>query len=217
MPEHALADSPELAEIIRHSAKPTDINDHLPALFTEALAVKPELIVELGVRSGESTFVLERVAGLYGAQLVSVDVCDCASVSTYKHWTFVRQDDIEFAHEFSAWCQNRGIRPRIDVLFIDTSHLYDHTVKEIAAYFPFLSPTAKVFFHDTNLKYINFRRNGSFCFGGWNNRRGVIRAIEDFLGTPLTEKKDFVAMHKGWVIKHVACCNGFTILQKHIT
>ena len=47
-------------------------------LFTEALSVHPSLIVELGVRGGESTFVFERVAKMCGSQLGSVDIEDCA-------------------------------------------------------------------------------------------------------------------------------------------
>ncbi len=54
----------ELNEIKEHSLVRTDISDHLVSLFIESLSIKPKLIVELGVRGGESTFVLERVAKL---------------------------------------------------------------------------------------------------------------------------------------------------------
>src|ERR1700722_1536588 len=63
---------PEITEIRKHALPRTDISDHLLPLFLEALAVQPQLIVELGVRSGESTFSLERVAKLCGSTLVSV-------------------------------------------------------------------------------------------------------------------------------------------------
>src|SRR4051794_24576059 len=49
-------------EISQRSAIRTDISDHLQMLFFESLPLRPSLIVELGVRGGESTFVLERVA-----------------------------------------------------------------------------------------------------------------------------------------------------------
>jgi predicted O-methyltransferase YrrM len=209
------SDIAELNEIARRSAKHTDINDHLTTIFTEALAVKPRLIVELGVRSGESTFVLERVAGLCDAYLISVDFCDCSQVSAYDKWTFVCREDIEFAREFGEWCASQGIAPHIDVLFIDTSHLYEHTVKEIDAYFPFLSACAVVLFHDTNLKRLTFRKNGSVCLGTWNNKRGVIRAIEKYFNSRFNEKRDFVALQKGWLIKHFAYCNGLTVLRRN--
>ncbi|HEV2474762.1 MAG TPA: hypothetical protein VGS41_18945, partial [Chthonomonadales bacterium] len=70
----------ELAEIEERRLRDTDISDHLPALFAEALSVQPGLILELGVRGGDSTFVLERVARLCGCALLSVDIADCSDV-----------------------------------------------------------------------------------------------------------------------------------------
>ena len=73
--------SPELHEILSRARIRTDISDHLPDLFTESLAVQPRLIVELGVRDGESTFVFERVAKLCNARIVSVDIEPTSRVS----------------------------------------------------------------------------------------------------------------------------------------
>jgi len=68
----------EFDEIVERSGPRTDISDHLPLLFVEAMDVHPDLIVELGVRTGESTFVFERVAALHDATLVSADINDCS-------------------------------------------------------------------------------------------------------------------------------------------
>lgn len=115
----------------RAETKQTDISDHLETLFVESLDIKSRLIVELGVGDGESTYVLERIANLWGANLVSVDIADCQKVSSFKDRVFIQKDDIAFATEFTNWCKQRNIEPSIDILFIDTSHLYDHTVAEI--------------------------------------------------------------------------------------
>ena len=115
----------------RAETKQTDISDHLETLFVESLDIKSRLIVELGVGDGESTYVLERIANLWGANLVSVDIADCQKVSSFKDRVFIQKDDIAFATEFTNWCKQRNIEPSIDFLFIDTSHLYDHTVAEI--------------------------------------------------------------------------------------
>ena len=117
-------------EIVKHAQKRSDISDHLPVLFAESLPVQPSLIVELGVRGGESTFAFERVAALCGSKLVSVDIDDCLKASKYPDWQFVKSDDIAFASHFGEWCRQRGITPSIDILFIDTSHEFDHTVQE---------------------------------------------------------------------------------------
>ncbi|MFH1896252.1 MAG: class I SAM-dependent methyltransferase [bacterium] len=188
------------------------IGDHLTALFIESLVVKPKLIVELGVRQGDSTFALGRAAKLCQARLVSVDVEDFEGKLTYENWTFVKRDDIKFAGEFRIWCKKRKIKPQIDVLFIDTSHYYRHTTDEIKVWFPFLSPKARVFFHDTNLRIIYPKKSGGFGVG-WDNKRGVIRALEDYFEKSFNEKIDFTDVAKGWVIRHSHYSGGFTILE----
>jgi len=198
----------------RISVRKTDISDHLETMFTGCLDIAPKLIVELGVGDGESTFVFERVARLWGAVLVSVDIEDCRDVSTYSDRIFVRQDDIAFASSFADWCRSRQIEPVIDILFIDTSHLYDHTVAEIKSWFPFLAKRAKVLFHDTNMHDVFVRRDGS-TGQGWDNARGVIRAIEGYFGRPFEEEKDFIDLQDGWFIKHYSHCNGFMIMDRY--
>lgn len=205
----------ELNEIKKHSTVLTDMSSHLETLFIESLAVKPELIVELGIRTGESTFVLERVAKLCRSKLVSVDAEDCSHISSYKEWLFIQKDDIEFAKEFENWCKINRIEPKIDILFIDTSHLFEHTFQEIKFWFPFLSNRSKVFFHDTNLKKIYLRKDGSMgTTHGFYNERGVIRALEKYFNESFNEKENFVDFRKDWLIKHYSYCSGFTILEK---
>jgi len=204
--------SPELQEILEHARARTDISDHLPTLFAEARLVQPRLIVELGVRGGESTFVLERVARLCDAHLVSVDIAECLRRSPWDKWVFVKRDDIAFAAEFPGWCAARQMPAAIDFLFIDTSHLFDHTLREIQAWFPLLSARAKVAFHDTNQRRIYRRRDGSIGLG-WPNR-GVIAALEKHFATTFHEQVDFVDVRDGWLIRHHAGCNGFTLLSR---
>jgi hypothetical protein len=207
------ADLPEVLQIRERACRPTDFSDHMLTLFHEAMEAKPGLIVELGTRSGESTFVLERVAALCGSTLVSVDLADCSRVSAYPAWTFVRAEDVAFAAEFPEWCQKRKLVPEIDLLFVDTSHEYEHTAAEIRAWFAFLSPRAKAVFHDTNLRKLYFRRDGTLC-NGWDNQRGVIRAIEERLGLKLNERRDLILTHGDWSVRHWAVSTGLTVLTR---
>ena len=125
--------SPEVQEIVQRAAsRYTDISDHLLTLFAEAVSVRPRLIVELGVRGGESTFAFERAARLSGAHVLSVDLEDCQVQSSYSKWTFLKKNDVTFASEFPNWCSSHQLSPEIDVLFIDTSHLYQHTAGRVA-------------------------------------------------------------------------------------
>jgi cephalosporin hydroxylase len=202
-------------EAVRHRAlKRTDICDHLETLFIECLGIRTGLVVELGSGDGESTCVLERIAKLWDAPLVSVDIEDRAEVGSYRHRWFVKSDDIAFASEFPAWCAAQGLPAKIDILFIDTSHLYDHTRAEIDAWFPYLNSRCKVIFHDTHLIEIFTRKDGT-TGKGWNNNRGVIRALEDYFETAFDEAKDFVMENKGWLIRHWCNCNGLMIMDRY--
>jgi cephalosporin hydroxylase len=209
----APSDLPALNEIKERARTRTAINEHLVTLFIESLTARPRLIVELGVGGGESTFVLSRVAQMCGATLVSLDINDRSHVCSYEDWIFIRQDDIEFARKFAGWCAARQLAPKIDVLFIDTSHYYEHTRQEIAAYFPLMANSSKVFFHDTNLGEFFFRKDGSMDLG-WNNERGVIRALEEYLGASFSEKEEFIDCRRNWIIKHYPYCCGLTVLER---
>ncbi len=206
------SDLPELEEIRERMRLDTDISDHLPRLFVEALTARPGLIVELGVRGGDSTFVLERVAKLSGAEWISVDMNDCSDASRWPKWNFVQSDDITFAAEFPDYCGRKGIVPVIDVLFIDTSHLFDHTVQELASWFPYLSRNARVLFHDTNQRRLGRRADGRLMAGIDN--RGVIAALERYFDCTFDANHDFITVRDGWVIRHVALSNGFTVLER---
>jgi predicted O-methyltransferase YrrM len=203
-----------LDEIRSRSNSQTDISDHLETLFVESLRARPKLIVELGVGPGESTFVLERVAKLSGARLVSVDIKpERARASSWVDWLFVCGDDVEFAQKFKNWAADKNINPSVDVLFIDTSHEYEHTVKELKHWLPLLSDRGKVFLHDTNTRLIYHRRDHSIGLAP-DTQRGVARALENFFGISFNERKDFIRFHANWLIIHYANCNGFTILEK---
>lgn len=206
-------DVPPLADVIARSRQRTDISDHLPLIFSEALGVQPKLIVELGVRGGESTFVLERVAELAGnIPLVSVDIDDCSAISDYANWHFIQGDDIELAGRFSAWLEQKGFPPRADFLFLDTSHLFEHTLAELEHWLPFVAPGGKIALHDTNQRRLYKRRDGSRGIG-WSNR-GVIAAMEKYFGRSFPERKDFVDMFGEWLAVHHAHCNGLTVMTR---
>jgi len=206
------APSPALTEILQRAKKRTDISDHLVTLFQESLSIQPRMIVELGVRGGESTFVFERVAKCCAAKGVSVDIASVRHANPNERWRFVQSDDIAFAQSFPAWCCEHGLPDQIDILFIDTTHFFEHTVQEIEHWFPLLAPRAKVFFHDTNLRRIYFRKDGSMGVA-WTNR-GVIEALERYFGKRFDEKRDFTDRVNGWSITHHANCSGLTILAR---
>ncbi len=204
----------EAAEVFaQQDSKSNDISDHLSDLFFESLMSNPKLIVELGVRTGESTKCLEKVAKICDATLIQVDPDPESYRSEWKKSYFVAEDDIKFAKRFKRFCEEKRIAPTIDLLFIDTTHLYQQTVDEIREWFPLLAPNARVMFHDTAMAVVSKRNDGTYN-QGWDNNRGVIAPIEEYLGMKFDEKKDFVAMVNKWLVIHRANCSGFTTMQR---
>lgn len=206
-------DLEDFAAVQDQARRDTDIADHLPTIFSETVRAEPDTIVELGVRDGESTAVFEAVARDCGADLISVDIDESRYNSDYEGRSFVQTDDVEFAERFDEWCGNRDVSSRIDLLFIDTSHLYEHTVEEIDAWFPYLADDGVALFHDTNLSNI-YRRRDRTLHTAWDNDRGVIRAIEEHLDCSFNEKRRFTTVCSGFLVEHHPHSNGFTSLSR---
>jgi predicted O-methyltransferase YrrM len=210
---------PALVAALGATPPESDIVDHIGTLFFYALVLDARLIVELGTRGGESTRALLAAVATTGGKLLSVDVNDCAGIGLpddlKQRWRFVKSDDVKFGREqFAQWCRDEGLAPRIDILFIDTSHSYEHTVQEIDAWQRSVRPGGMMVFHDTNMGEGVFqRRDGSIDYG-WDNDRGVIRAIQEFLGREYDENATFVDIAAGWVVSHQPHCNGLTVLWR---
>lgn len=122
---------------------PSDIYLHLPRMVDLVLATRAQHVVELGTRTGVST-----VAWLYGLEqtggrLTSVDIDAKPEIGDHDAWTFIRGDDC------SAEVLEQ-LEPA-DIVFIDTSHLYDHTVRELDLYRHVVKPGGVICLHDTEL------------------------------------------------------------------
>jgi hypothetical protein len=148
---------------------------------------------------------------------LSVDIHDCSGVNVPypEHWQFIRDDDVDFGRErFSRWCGQQQIEAKADVIFIDTSHLHEHTRNELAVWSEHLRDAGVMIFHDTNMGCGVYGRCDGSVELGWDNRRGVIKAIEEILGRSYREDCFFVDVVKGFLIKHYPNCGGLTVLKK---
>ena len=190
----------------------SDISSHYARIYQKSLSVSPKLIVELGIsHSGNSSKIISLINEEIGSRSIGVDIERC-DYSFVKNGTFFLFDDVEFAN-----LNADHLKGLVDVLFVDTSHLYQHTTREIAAWFPLLSESAMIIFHDTNLRSSFVRSNGS-TGEGWDNDRGVIRAIEEYFEIAIDEsvhhrfrfkKHDF-----WWDFEHWPDCCGLTCIRK---
>jgi cephalosporin hydroxylase len=124
--------------------QPSDIMLHLPRLH--AAASRPGVrVLELGVRSGNSTAAFLAAADQHGGWVISVDIVapkvpaefwDCGV------WRFVKADDLTFVHD-----------DPVDVLFIDTSHHFDQTLAELHRFHDIVCLDGCIILHDTELRH----------------------------------------------------------------
>jgi len=215
----ASAPHPVLAEALGDWAhRWSDIHDHLGTLFVETAASGGGLVVELGVRSGLSTRALLAAADVAGGRLISVDLCERPTLEGPERllgrWSFVQSDDVAFAGApFAAWCAERGLDPIARAIFLDTSHRYEHTRAELAAWLPRLAPGGALMLHDTNMGDW-FRTLDGRVTKGWDNDRGVMRAIEEILGRAYDETTYFTDCAAGFAVSHRPWGSGFTVLRR---
>lgn len=129
----------------------SDIREYLPFLHEEARNRVNPVVLEAGTRKGNSTLAF--LAGIRGGtgHVWSVDVNDVTADPDgmflwrdYPAWTFVRGDDMDLSVQSLLPAQ-------ADILFIDSSHEYEHTLDECRAYMPRVTPGGVALFHDTRL------------------------------------------------------------------
>jgi len=106
----------------------SDIVGHLPYLFERAS--RAQTILELGVRSGNSTAAF--LAGIEAGDghLTSVDIlAPQVPAEWFEHhrWTFILGSDLD---EFVE----AGTPDEVDLLFIDTTHTFRQTQAELDLY-----------------------------------------------------------------------------------
>ena len=133
------------AEFERLCREPSDINEHLPVLHALVLELNARHVIELGTRSGVSTVAFLYALETTGGTLTSVDIDDAPPIAPQPNWTFVRGDD----RHPSVYTQ---LQPA-DIVFIDTSHHYGHTVTELNMYRWLVKPGGRIVLHDTELAW----------------------------------------------------------------
>ena len=124
----------------------SDIYEHLPLLHDVAISRPGVRVLELGSRTGNSTLAFLSGAVAARGHVTSVDIAPLNDQmrmwAAIPEWTFIHGDDMD------PQVQDR-LPAEVDILFIDTSHEYLHTVKELEAYVPRVVPGGMVLLHDT--------------------------------------------------------------------
>jgi predicted O-methyltransferase YrrM len=120
----------------------SDVQTHLPRLFSASHGA----VLELGVRAGVTTAALLAGVEVVGGVVWSVDHDDCSPVFTgHPQWRFVQADSLDERALDAA-----GLPQTLDLLFIDTVHTADRTTQELQLWGGRVAPGGVIYLHDTD-------------------------------------------------------------------
>lgn len=122
----------------------SDIQDHLEYLHDAVMSYEKPVVIELGVRSGNSTAALLRACEETGGHLWSVDINPPNVPSEF----FAGPWDVALGDSVNPVVLD-WLPQECDVLFVDTSHTVEQTLAELSAYMPRVKQGGIALFHDT--------------------------------------------------------------------
>ena len=127
-----------------------DSDRHVLTCFSMAMQIHAKKILELGVRTGNTTLPFLCAAKELGGMVHSVDL----DPTTFRcpddlrvYWKFFQSDAI-------AWLeQQRDQSAQYDLVYIDDWHAYDHVRRELEIIDSMITPSSVILLHD--LMYSN--------------------------------------------------------------
>jgi hypothetical protein len=213
----------------------SDISSHLPLIFTscydQLIKYNGNVIVELINGEGLSAPIFDKIGQLMPINLISINHAKIIPktlqvADLIQRSNFYQMTSAEYASHHITQMIQAGMKSEIDILFIDSLHTYDHTLQELQLYVPLMAPNGLIILHDSYMSPIQpgfgwKLSNGRVMYGGWDNHRGVSRAIETYFNMEIDESKTFSRVFSSnnevglyWSIEHYPICNGLTLLRK---
>ncbi len=182
----------------------SDISSHLSLLYFLIRLLNPSNVVELGTREGQSTRALRHAADELGIRGISIDLSPTPAgfVKNHGKWVHFQEDDIEFATKL----RSEEFRKKV---------LGSNSKQEIESYWPLLSKKSLIVLHDTNLSVSKKLDIDGRIYSGWNNSRGVTKAVEEFFDISIDEKSVFSKSKGDYVFHHIPWGNGILLILKN--
>jgi len=121
-----------------------DSDKHLMLLYSIVIASKAKIIIELGVRNGDTTLPLTLGAKETGGMVYSVDKMKIGfkldeELQSYNK--FYLQDAVSFLEDWD-------VEKNIDLVYIDDWHAYEHVKRELEILDELVSPNTVILLHD---------------------------------------------------------------------
>ena len=156
---------------------PQDSDRHVLTCFSMAMQIHAKKILELGVRTGNTTLPFLCAAKELGGMVHSVDL----DATTFQcpddlrvYWKFFQSDAISWLE------QQRNQGARYDLIYIDDWHAYDHVRRELEIIDSMITPSSVILLHD--LMYSNaqpdYRSDPSTADAQWAGG-GPYRAVAE--------------------------------------
>ena len=122
-----------------------DSDQHLLTVWAMSLQVRAKRVLELGVRTGNTTLPFLLAMAEMGGHVDSVDLSpttfQCPDVLK-PFWTFYQSDAI-------AWLEQKAATgAQYDVVYIDDWHSYPHVKKELEFVEKMITPSSIILLHD---------------------------------------------------------------------
>ncbi len=218
LPLNALQSYKELLALSNN--RDTDFSSHIPPLFCHCILNNPDVIVESGIRWGDgSTIAFAKAMQLLkNTHLIGLDIEDCSRHYIHiQNSHFLLMNDVQFPSYFKTMHLPKKL---IDMVFIDTSHQYEHTLQEIKAFNTVLAQQGLFIFHDSNVAIPDpVRINGTVCPSGMGNPKGVTDGLKKHFGVRFDEGKyinTYVTAADGcrWHLVNYPYCYGLAYVKK---
>jgi glycosyltransferase involved in cell wall biosynthesis len=148
--------------------EPPSWSEHIPFAFWLAAALRPRVLVELGVHTGNSYCAFAQATDLLGLETRAFGVDHWEGDIHAGHYSSVVFDELRAYHDplyarFSTllrmgFDEAVGQFPdgSIDLLHIDGLHTYEAVAHDFETWRQKLSSRAVVLFHDTNVRHDDF-------------------------------------------------------------
>ena len=146
----------------------TDIAGHVPLIYKLASKIKPRVIIQNGVRNGNSGISLAIAQLENNNLLVDIDLVDLMDGDMREIRNTVPDNWINFIGNVQSTdilAELQEYKGKVDLFFSDTSHNYEDTIFELEHYMPLLSPTGIMLMHDMD---------------PWNRYKGQAKALDEY-------------------------------------
>ena len=126
-------------------------------ILNDIKSTKNLMILEFGVRFGESTKKFIDILEANGGHLYSVDVEDCKNISTSEKWTFIQSRDDNFNY------LEKILPKKFDLIYLDSFHNAKHIEKIFFYYFQKLNVNGLFVIDDiSHIPYIKGSKRDNF-------------------------------------------------------